>query len=410
MRFVAGVDEELMDKVPWERSWYASLGGIVLATATIGACSMWFAVGEAIGVISVGALPPVLAWFVFIVIFDRWVVSTRSTDAWQKIILFATRASLAVLFGIVIAEPLVLRIFQTQIEHEVRNDRAEVLRELQTNLQDCNPDPADPSTQPIPSTCKENNYILTFTAAPAAQLRQLTELQRQATSLQQTITSDSATLNTLNTKAVDECAGRPGPGLTGVWGEGINCLENRKAARQFAESHPIQDQQARLSVLQQQITDLQESTTDAQNTFAQQRSAAIQRQLDALPQVDSRIGLLERMAALDQLGSGNSTLWLGIILVRLLFITIDCAPVLMKVASGSTFYDQLVLSSLEDAKKTHAGTLASNDSQREIDHEERAQRKREHAIQMQQRLADAVDARTAVYERQGTVNGRQPRT
>src|SRR5438132_14164483 len=37
LRFVAGVDETLMDKVRWERSWYACLGAVVLGTSTIAA-------------------------------------------------------------------------------------------------------------------------------------------------------------------------------------------------------------------------------------------------------------------------------------------------------------------------------------------------------------------------------------
>lgn len=118
-----------------------------------------------------------------------------------------------------------------------------------------------------------------------------------------------------------------------------------------------------------------------------------------LPQVNAPIGLLERMAALAELGRHNVTLAFGIFLVRLLFITIDCMPVLMKVASGSTYYDKLVLSSLEDVSKTHSQELEGNDSEREMRREEQRQRTREHAVEMQERLAERVDARAAAYAR-----------
>ena len=79
LRFLAGVDEALLNRVPQERAWYASLGGIVLGTATIAAFSMWFATSEAANINPVAALLPAAIWFLFILIFDRWIVSARTT-------------------------------------------------------------------------------------------------------------------------------------------------------------------------------------------------------------------------------------------------------------------------------------------------------------------------------------------
>jgi hypothetical protein len=402
MRFVAGVDESLMDRVPWERPRYASLGAVVLGVATIGASSMWFAMRESTVAGPASALLPASIWFVFIVILDRWIVSTRSADPWQKVLLLLTRVTLAVLFGVVIAEPLVLRVFQTQIEHQVRTDRAQTLRTLETKLQACNPDPADRSASPEPADCAAGHYLLALDTTPAGQLRQLTDLQAQVGALQQTIAADSTALEALNKRAADECAGHSGAGLTGRWGEGINCVQDRRNAQQYASAHPIQDQQRQLAALQQQLADLQKSTTDAQGQFVRQRTQEIRQRLAALPPVQAPIGLLERMGTLSALGGSNATLWWGIVLVRLLFITIDCAPALLKMAGGSTYYDRMVLASSEEASTTYTRTLEGRSRQQEMDREESEQlRKRERAIRMQQHLSEAVDARAAVYERQG---------
>jgi hypothetical protein len=72
----------------------------------------------------------------------------------------------------------------------------------------------------------------------------------------------------------------------------------------------------------------------------------------------------------------------------------------MKVVSGSTYYDRLVLSSLEDASRTHDQELERKDDERAMRRDEQEQRRRDHAIEMEQRLADRVDARAAAYERQ----------
>jgi hypothetical protein len=405
LRFIAGVDESLMDKVRWERTWYTSLGGVVLGTATIAAFSMWFALGEAAAANPWGALVPAGIWFVFIVILDRWIVSTRSTDAWQKLMLLVTRGLLAVLFGVVIAEPLVLRVFQTQIEAQIRHERAVNLDSLRSDLITCNPDPADPAAEPAPQSCGKDNLVLSLPATSAPELRQLTDLKAQADALAKTIAADSAMLDALNKRTADECAGNSGHGLTGKPGDGPACRKDQANAAQFIATHPLQAQQRQLAELQAKISQLQESMKLTQGTFTEQRAARITERLADEPQVADDIGLLERMSALSTLGAANLTLGFGIILVRMLFITIDCAPVLMKVASGSTFYDKMVLSSLQDAVKTHGLSLESNDSEREMVREEQEQDKRDHKIRMEQRLADAVDARAALYESQAMDDG-----
>ena len=400
LRFVAGVDEDLMNKVRWERSWYASLGGVVIGTATIAAFSMWFAITESVVTSSAAALVPALIWFVFILILDRWIISTRSTDPWQRLFLLCTRGFLAVLFGIVIAEPLVLRVFQTQIEQQVRNDRADAIRTLQTSLLQCNPDPGDKTAPPAPAYCTDRGLILSIATTPAAKLRQLTDLKGQADTLRKKVDAEAKTLQSLELTARRECAGDSGPGLTGEHGDGINCKRDRKNADDYAASHPIAAEQAALADLEKQIVDLQSEISTDQGTFRNQRDAAVNVQIAALPQVDAPIGLLERMGALAELGRSSFTLLIGIFLVRLLFITIDCLPVLMKVASGSTYYDKLVLSSLKDASMTHDQELERKDDERAMRRGEQEQRRRDHAVEMEQRLADRVDARAAAYERQ----------
>src|SRR4051812_40647966 len=84
LRALAGVDERLMAYVPQEKTWYTSLGGVVLGTATIAAFSMWFAITEALGVTSGWSIIAVLVWFFFILSVDRWLVSGRLTGDLKK--------------------------------------------------------------------------------------------------------------------------------------------------------------------------------------------------------------------------------------------------------------------------------------------------------------------------------------
>ncbi|MEV6925876.1 DUF4407 domain-containing protein [Dactylosporangium sp. NPDC051485] len=400
LRYLAGVDEALMDRVPQERSYYSSLGAIVIGTATIAAFSMWFAVCEAVGESSIGALVPALIWFLFIIVFDRWIVSSRPVEAWQKLLLFVTRLSVAVLVGIVVAEPLVLRVFQTAIEARVVDDRASAIQAMRSRLTACNPDPADKSAGPAPASCTDTGDILSLPASPAGQDAQLASLQERAKTLRATIVDETNQLNALNKKSTDECAGHKGEGLTGHVGDGINCKQDKQNALQYFGTHPIEQQQQQLAELDKQIALLETAVTDSRSTFGRQRDAAINARVGKLPQPDAKIGLIERLDALAELTAGSFTLTVAAILIRLLFIMIDCAPVLMKMSGGNTRYDELVKHTLDDAVETHALELRGKDNEREMLREEQEQRRREHAIHMEERLANAVDERARVYERQ----------
>ena len=136
IRVLAGVDERLLDRVPQERARYTGLGGVVLGTATIAAFSMWFAVSQLLGFSHPLIVVPVLVWFLFILNFDRWLVSGALGSGWRRRVpTLLMRIAMAFLFGVIIAEPIVLRVFQTAIEQHIRDGREHAVRELANRLE-----------------------------------------------------------------------------------------------------------------------------------------------------------------------------------------------------------------------------------------------------------------------------------
>jgi hypothetical protein len=396
LRFVAGVDEAVMDKVKYLRAWYASLGAVVLMTGVIAGCSMWFAVQQATSAPPLVAAGPAVVWFVFIVVVDRWIISSRAGDGWQRFILLITRGTLALLFGVVIAEPLVLKVFENQIVQHVEETRAANLNQEASRYVVCNPDPADPNAPPAPSDCVRSGHDLGLATALAGQQRQLDELKQQEQQLRETLAAERAELARLQQAAMNECAGVAGPGLTGVYGEGINCRRNTEAANAYEASVPWTEQEALLLELQRQVADLQTTVTEGQRTFAERREAEIEARLAELPQPDEPIGLLERMEVLGELSQNNFHLLVGVWLVRLLFIAIDCSPVLMKIASGKTHYDRWVEGTLDfrvDMRELHlrakhteaAFTQDINEQERRRDYELQQRRLREQEVAARER-------------------------
>ncbi len=402
LRYIAGVDEKVMDRLGAMRAWYASLGAVIVMVGVIAAFSMWFAVQQATSAGPVVAVVPAIVWLVFIIVMDRWIISSRASEAWQRLILLVTRGLLAILFGVVIAEPLVLKVFENQIVQEVRAERSASLDLLRSRLLECNPDPADPTADAPPADCSENGYDLGIVAALAAQQRELADLKQQATELSDTIASERNTLAELQRLAADECVGvaRPDGSTTGRRGEGINCRRNTEAANAYNASVPWAEQEALLLSLQRQIADLQPVVSAGQRSFTDQRLELIEARLAHEPQPDDEIGLLKRMEVLHGLGSGNFTLVVGIWLVRLLLVAIDSSPVLMKIASGKTAYDQWVDSSLSHVVAAHEDRLRGKASDRQVAQEAADQRRRrDRDIDQRRRREQDIAAREEGYLR-----------
>ncbi|MEV0727658.1 DUF4407 domain-containing protein [Polymorphospora sp. NPDC050346] len=344
LRVLAGVDEQLLSYVPTERARYTALGGVVLGTAVIAAFSMWNALVAVTGGAHVLILLPVLVWALFVLNLDRWLVSSSAGTQWRRrASVLLPRLLVAIFFGFVIAEPLVLRIFGTAIEQHIRDDRAEQLRTLTAKLTACNPVPGQPADQPAERPaegCLE--YVISFPATPAGVTDQLTALRTAAADLDRQIAADSAELEELNEKARRECAGDSGPGFTGRVGEGPNCRRLRGEADRFAASHPIAQDKVRLTGMQQRVALLEGEVRLGNESFEQVRDERIEERVAQMRSHHGAIGMLERFQALHELINANPVLFVTTWLIRIFFILIDCLPVLVKLFNGATAYDRLV--------------------------------------------------------------------
>lgn len=362
LRSVAGVDEALLDRVPQERARYSALGGVVVGTALIATFSMYFAITEAIGSASVWTLVPALIWGLFIFNFDRWLISSSVGLHWHR--RFGTlimRVLMALLFGIIIAEPLVLRVFQTAIVKSVQDQRTVDLAATQSKLLACNPETAVPGGS-VPPGCA--GYMLTFPSTPGSLASQLASKRADEKRLSAQIATDTKQLNSLNSQAGRECVGDSGPGLTGHAGVGPNCNRLRAEADAYAKAHPIAQETAQLSILQNQISALEAQVTSAQGSFEQQRTKLINDRLATERSHQGPIGILERMDALGKLAASSHTLLLGTWAVRLLFIMVDCMPILVKFFGGVTTYDRLVDREFASADADHAAEVEIADAER----------------------------------------------
>ncbi|MEU7819991.1 DUF4407 domain-containing protein [Catellatospora sp. NPDC049133] len=394
LRVLAGVDERLLDRVPQERAWYTSLGGVVLGTATIAAISMYFAITQAMGASSWLAVFPVLVWFLFILNVDRWLVSSRLGEGWfRRVPVLAMRVLMAFFFGVIIAEPLVLRIFETAVIQHVADQRTEALAQLAGRLKTCNPVPG--STEPAaPADCKATETF-NFDQSPVATLRELATRRADADALAKTVDADSVQLRAINDMARRECVGDSGAGLTGQRGVGPNCRRLRAEADAFKRTRQIDANGVKLVNLRTQISELESAARTSHAAFEAERETKIKERVAEERSHQGRIGLLERLGALHDLADSSGVLAVGIWAVRIFFILVDCMPILVKFVGGSTTYDKLVSAQLAVAERD-----LNHDIEAEYAEREAVLRKRraeidleilEHKAELNSRLHRAAD-------------------
>ena len=116
---LSGADEEVLALVPSEQARFESLGWAILITSGIAAVSMWFALASAVGINGILALPVAFGWGLVIMGIDRWLIVTMPVGSKRKFAIALPRLALALLLGTLISTPLVLRIFQSEINAQI---------------------------------------------------------------------------------------------------------------------------------------------------------------------------------------------------------------------------------------------------------------------------------------------------
>ncbi|MCX4763839.1 DUF4407 domain-containing protein [Streptomyces sp. NBC_01275] len=339
LRALSGVSEELLDRTRHERAKYTALGGVVLGTSVIAAFSMWNFATEALGRVSFLAVIPTVIWMLFVLNLDRLLV-TPQPNARRQVGPFALRLLIAVMLGVVIAEPLVLRIFATAVEEHVAEQRMGDIDRLRSNLVRCNPVPST-TTVTAPKDCA-TEYVLSFALTPGQQADELAVLRADATELQKRVDRDATRLEAIDSEVRDECRQLIRIAATGLYQRSSECVRLREKARDYRTTHHTEQDETRLAGLNSRITSIEGRLTSARGDFLEARSTGIEQRIAEERAKQKEIGALERIQALDELAGGNTVVLVGIWMIRLFFVLLDMLPVLVKFFSRENSYDQML--------------------------------------------------------------------
>jgi cell division protein FtsB len=355
LRSVAGIYEEVLDWAPEERPRYTRLGAIIVNTGLLAGISLFAALHHVVAAPAIILLLIGAFWAYLVINFDGWLIaSTHGVLGKSKVAVFLPRFFISLLLGAVIAEPLVLWVFQPAIQANIRTFRSAQLVHYESDLWRCNPVTGIPVSDP---SCQ--SLGLSIAESPDSKRRKLADLQGQRTMLKQQVDETNAELNRLNEIARAECNGTVRPGLSGRVGEGPNCRRNRAEADQYRRDSQLAQRQADLTSLDNQITTLAAEIETSSRTYAQLIDTAIKTKVaERRADQGQGTGLLDEVAALGRLSKDSWFVFAAQWLLRLLLIALDCMPVLTKLMGGTTRYDRFIHAQLEMAQRMHTESIA----------------------------------------------------
>lgn len=291
----AGAHAPTLEQFPTEHTKYNTLGGVLLATFALAALSSGYAFFTIFGNLG-WAVGFALLWGLIIFNFDRFMVATirkygiSGGRQWRMAL---PRIILAIMIGITIARPLELKLFEKEINLKVTENLQEKIRKYNS---------------------QQDTIHQARVAAVKSDRNQLAGRRKAM----------EDTLLKLQQSYVQEADGTGGSGKRGV--ESITLL--KQAAFQQTSAQYRQEFQVLDSSLASLEGFLSAATMDLKKDKDQFAKAAFE-----------NVGFLERNKALHELSSEEESVFLATLLISLLIIIIETAPVIAKLLLPVGPYD-----------------------------------------------------------------------
>ena len=293
--FCSGIDLNILEKCPSDENKYVGIGATVLFTGVLA----FFSAGYALFTVFDSYLLAVLfgmVWGLMIFNLDRYIVSSMKSygSFWRDLSVAFPRLVMAVLLALVISKPLELKIFEKEIDAELIVMEQEVFK------------------------TQEDKIKLRYQS-------QIEDHRAQIDYLKSEIDAKTATRDQLSLTAIQEADGTGGSMKKNL---GPIYRAKKKEADQ-AQSELEQTMQINLPLIAEHQTSINALESNIQKEIVNLDRSGIG-------------GLAARMEALDRLSQNSMAIYLANIFIILLFISIETAPIFVKLISYRSPYDYLL--------------------------------------------------------------------
>jgi hypothetical protein len=328
--WLSGADPNVLSHCERERNKFVAMGGTVVTTSVLATVAATFTVHEFLHAPLVVALLVGIGWGLAIMNLDRWLlISIRRQDIWWKTVLMAApRVALALIIGIVIAEPLVLRVFDSEVNAQALRDKQNALADGKRELKE--------QYAAIPQLKQEQvkaRESLTGVHAGAALLEapeyrqtssELERLEKQALQTQQEASCE-----------LDGTCGTSKSGSGPVYEEKKAVADELTAQADAARRH--------LGEVKTRLLAQEGRQTGRVRGFARSDLTRVAGQLQRLREQHqddvqalrvayrAPVGLLDRVEALGKLTSEHASMWWIRLFLFLFILAIDSMPAIAKI-------------------------------------------------------------------------------
>jgi len=293
--FCSGAQHAILKRSPSDTNKLAGIGATVFFTgvfaALAGSYAMYTVFHNYVAAIFIGLL-----WGLLIFNLDRYIVSSLKiqSSTFKNFGNALPRLFLAIIIAMVIAKPLELKIFDSEINAELGVMQLEKLKDNEALV--------------------KSRYDL-----------DIENLNGEIALLQQQITSKETIRNNLNELAIQEADGTGGSKK-----RNMGPIYN---AKKVDADNAQQELESLMAVVTPQI--------DQKNQQINELNLQRQESLLALSQVDLN-GFASRLEALSRASSKSSAIYLASLFIMFLFIVIEITPIFVKLISARGPYDYVL--------------------------------------------------------------------
>lgn len=328
LQWLGGADPEVLDRAPAASNAAAGLGGTVLVTSVMASAAFTMATHDWLHVPTVLAAIVGIGWGLAIMNLDRWLLMAthRQSSGWHTAALAVPRVLLALVVGFVIAEPLVLRVFENEVTIQAKDDRQTEKEGRQKNLK------AEYADIPRMES-QQAKLQQTIAAGPAVVFAGNPDYEAAKVAYDRTQNQLANAQKAVGCEAEGTCG-------TGKAGCGPVCAANQRIASQRQRAADKAE-----SALNGVIDRLRRSSANSAaqtKQFATPELARVDKDLATRrAEYDSKlasiekdyrtpIGLIDRKVALEHLTQKNAVVGWTTWLFRLFLLAVDITPILFK--------------------------------------------------------------------------------
>jgi Domain of unknown function (DUF4407) len=291
--FCSGAVNSILKRCPTDYSKYQGIGATILFTGIFSAISAGYALYTVFNSYTAASIFAVL-WGMMIFNLDRYIVSgmRKKNSFFKELAMAAPRIVLAIFIGIVIATPLELKLFESEINAEIGMMQQETYKQQDDLLK-----------KRYEADIKVVNDELAL--------------------LRGKLGKADSVRTTLLTGAIGEA--------DGTGGSKIRSMGKIYAMKSAAASKADSEYQLLAAELNPKI--------EAQKAKLESIEATRQSDLTSLSRA-SLTGFASRLKALHRLSSKEEAIMIAGWFITILFLIIECSPILVKLISERSPYDQ----------------------------------------------------------------------